>query len=314
MKTSALKRALSIIDNLNEVDVSNRDVVDVSDRTGVRILTIGAFLALLDKVVPHDDQRNHDLRIAKGRAEHVREFHIAHTEIVICFFKNQFKLTDGNHRSSIWKTVNSAKLPSHVTLIVKAAKTEQEYVSLYECYDSSKAKKTSRDNFYGYCRHNGITANFASEILQDGAIASPLRRLAQSKSPNALRETVGRFKDPILELDKLGLRQRQVPMGVILSALQLFETYETELVHAYLRELITVWGNDEAPVRKATSQAKAAMLNWAGRHSKGRFSGEQAIDGIARVVNEFFALFASEIAFSKKRAVNRAKASNKRSK
>jgi hypothetical protein len=314
MKSSALKRALSIIDNLKEVDVSNRDVVDVSDRTGVRVLTIGAFLALLAKVVPHDDQRNHELRIAKGRAAHVREFHIAHTEIVVCFFKNQWKLTDGNHRSFIWETVTAAKLPSHVTLIVKAAKTEEEYLSLYECYDSSKAKKTSRDNFYGYCRHNGLTANFASEILRDGAIASALHRLAQSKSPNALRETVGRFKVPMLELDKLGLRQRQVPMGVILSALQLFETFESELAHAYLRELITVWGNDEAPVRKATSQAKAAMLNWAGRYNKGKFSGEEAIDGIARVVNEFFALFASEIAFSKKRAGTRTTASRKSSK
>jgi hypothetical protein len=282
-KKTTAQAVIRSLQALKETDLGNRDILDVTDRTGVTVITIGQLFTLLEKIVPHNDQRNTQLRLAKKRANHVKTFHIAHTELVVAHYKGELYLTDGNHRTSAWKLIESMTLPSHLTVIVKVCHTEEEFLSLYECIDSPKSSKTRRDNFFGYCRYHGLEEQVSSPIVVEGAMVSAMKRLAGSISATAMRAAVGLYKDEIVKFDKHQLRPSQIPMGAVLAALKLYKQYPQREVAVFVEDFLRVWERT-GQIQSSSMEVVAKDLEELRVMFGQQLSGERAVDSLAHLL------------------------------
>ena len=272
---------------LKETDLTGRDIMNVTSLTSVAVITIGQLFTLLKQIAPHNDQRNTELRLAKKRANHVKTFHIAHTELVVAYFKGKLYLTDGNHRTKAWQIIQSMTLPSHLTVIVKVCHTEQEFLSLYECIDSPKSSKSTRDNIYGYCRYHGLDKFIKSPMVMEGAMVGAMKRLAGSGAASAIRAAVGVYREPIAKLDKHNFRQSQIPMGAVLAALKLYAEHPEKAVAAYIEEFARLWERTGQIQSKAME--KVSMNLDALRIAFGQqLTGERAVDALCNVLMDAF--------------------------
>jgi hypothetical protein len=273
---------------LKEADLGGRDIKDVTSLTGVTVITIGKLFTLLEEIAPHNDQRNTQLRLAKKRANHVKTFHIAHTELVVAHYKGKPYLTDGNHRTSAWKLIESMTLPSHLTVIVKVCHTEEEFLSLYECIDSPKSSKSRRDNFFGYCRYHGLEERVSSPLVVEGAMVSAMKRLAGSNSAAAMRAAVGLYREEIVKFDKHQLRPSQIPMGAVLASLKLYKQYPQNDVAVFVEEFVRVWertGQIQSGAMETVAKDLEQLRDMFGQ----QLTGERAVDSLAQVLMYAFA-------------------------
>jgi hypothetical protein len=268
---------------LKETDLTGRDIKNVTPLTGVTVITIGQLFTLLEQITPHNDQRNTGLRLAKKRANHVKTFHIAHTELVVAQYKGKLYLTDGNHRTTAWKLIESMTLPSHVTVVVKVCQTEEEFLSLYECIDSPKSSKSRRDNIFGYCRYHGMEEILSSPIVVEGAMVGAMKRLAGSSTASAIRAAVGLYKEEIVKFDKHQLRPSQIPMGAVLAALQLYKKYPQKDVAVFVEEFVRVWERT-GQIQSATMETLATHLEDLRDVFGQQLTGERAVDALAQAL------------------------------
>jgi hypothetical protein len=268
---------------LKETDLTGRDIKNVTPLTGVTVITIGQLFTLLKQITPHNDQRNTELRLAKKRANHVKTFHIAHTELVVAQYKGKLYLTDGNHRTMAWKLIESMTLPSHVTVVVKVCQTEEEFLSLYECIDSPKSSKSRRDNIFGYCRYHGMEELLSSPIVIEGAMVGAMKRLAGSSTASAIRAAVGLYKEEIVKFDKHQLRPSQIPMGAVLAALQLYKKYPQKDVAVFVEEFVRVWERT-GQIQSATMETLATHLEDLRDVFGQQLTGERAVDALAQAL------------------------------
>jgi hypothetical protein len=272
---------------LKEADLGGRDIKDVTSLTSVTVITIGKLFTLLEEIAPHNDQRNTQLRLAKKRANHVKTFHIAHTELVVAHYKGKLYLTDGNHRTSAWKLIESMTLPSHLTVIVKVCHTEEEFLSLYECIDSPKSSKTRRDNFFGYCRYHGLEERVSSPIVVEGAMVSAMKRLAGSTSAAAMRAAVGLYKEEIVKFDRHQLRPSQIPMGAVLASLKLYKLYPQTDVAVFVEEFVRVWERT-GQIQSSSMEVVAKDLEELRVMFGQQLTGERAVDSLAQMLQIAF--------------------------
>lgn len=293
-KKLSLNEIVSALQSIVPMEVSDRTVVDVSKWSASVTLTIGQIFALVkDKKLKRNlMQRNDELRRAMGRAKHVTHaLHVAHLDVIVAYYAGEYHLIDGCHRIGHWYESLGASIPSHVTVIVKVPQTEEEYMSLYRAYDSSKAGKTMRDFIYGYMRHLGFAPKLRSTLLKTGSFATAFKNLCKGANGRTELETMRVYRAAILSLDAHNLVPEEIPQGFVQGAILLYHTMNSSApVKEYVNELITAYTRGVSTVSVPTKSVMKAVGRVREEYGD-NISGESPAKDIAVVIENGFDRF-----------------------
>ena len=273
------------------MDVSGRNIRNVAMESMPVVLAIGQVLALVrDKKLKRNImQRNDEMRREQGRARHVTSaLHVAHLDIVVAFWKNAFHLVDGCHRIGHWFETEGAELPSHVTVLLKLPRTEEEYINLYRAYDSNKSTKSKRDYLFGYLRYLKADKKVSSHVLQTGSWVTAFNNLHKGGRAKEELDTVRAHLPALLKLDKHNLRSEEIPQGFLLAAIRLYHSMDGNApVKQYVNDLIVAYTRGTGTV---SVQTRDAMLDFSAVREKfgDNIGGETATKEIAVVIEKNF--------------------------
>lgn len=277
-----------------EMDLLDREIADVTAESMSVTMTIGQIFTLVqDKNLKRNImQRNDEMRRQQGRAKHVTGgLHVAHLDIVVAFWKNEYHLVDGCHRVGHWFDTLGCQLPSHVTVLLKRPRTQEEYFALYRAYDSNKSTKSKRDYLFGYMRYLKADKSIKSHVLQTGSWVTAFNNLHRGGKATEELETVRAYLPALKKLDGHGLKSEEIPQGFLLATIRLYHTMRPEAeVGAYVNDLITAYTRGTSSVSQPTKQAMHAFATVREKFGD-NIGGELATREIADVIEVGFDSF-----------------------
>ena len=211
-------------------------------------MTIEQFLALYNMesdgqrvLTPHPRQRETKARLAHTMKPggHLSKPSLAHTEIVVTFFKGALYLVDGNHRAARWNDFPKLGLPTHVNLIVKVFEDHEgaEHEALYYAYDSKAALESGRQKLFGWAEYS---KQYRTKFMKSGAFLSAMSRLGEPFKGREV-EVMAAWKEPILAFDDdLARSPMKLNIGVIAALFNLYRSKPRKEVSDFLAELQTI--------------------------------------------------------------------------
>lgn len=211
-------------------------------------MTVGQFLTLYAMeqegqriLVPHPRQRETAQRLAQAMKQggHLSKPSLAHTEIVVAFFRGMLYLIDGNHRAKMWAEYPAMGLPSHVNLIVKCFGDDEavEFERLYYAYDSKASLETGRHKMFGYAKY---AKEFKTKFMQSGAYLSAMTRLNVPFIGREV-ETMDEWETEIRAFDEdLARSEKKFNNGIIAALFLLYRKERRADVTDFFGELQTV--------------------------------------------------------------------------
>ena len=191
--------------------------------------TITMSFADWDQIPSNPRQRNEEVRIAHGRADHLLHPNQKHREVAMALLPDgrEYKV-DGHTRSALWRD-GRMRPPSLLLVDVYECHDEQAAMDLYDMFDSSGATELGTDRVTGAFREAGI--NPSSPMLTEGGISTAMRELYEfvnqvgvtRNTKNAvINRAVKMFADEIMLLDKIKPTRDAFPYGIVMGALLTF--------------------------------------------------------------------------------------------
>lgn len=189
-------------------------------------------------LTPHPRQRETTERLTRAmkKGGHLSKPSLAHTEIVVAFFKDALYLVDGNHRAMLWYAFPELGCPTHVNLIVKVFEDHEEaaFLSLYYAYDSKASLETRRQKLFGWAKYSNL---FVTPFMREGRYLSAMKRLGV---PFVGREVavLADWEGPIRAFDAdLARSPMTLNIGVIAALFKLYRTESREVVSDFFDAL-----------------------------------------------------------------------------
>lgn len=182
-----------------------------------------------DDIPSNPRQRNEEVRIAHGRADHLLRPNQKHREVAMAQLPDgrAYKV-DGHTRSALWRS-GRMRPPSLLLVDVYDCQDEQALMDLYDLFDNTGAVELGTERVTGAYRESGI--NPTSPMLTEGGISTAMRELYEfvnqvgvtRNTKNAvINRAVKMFSDEIMLLDKIKPQRDAFPYGIVMGALLTF--------------------------------------------------------------------------------------------
>jgi hypothetical protein len=219
-----------------------QSLVDVRYRSQTMQITFAHFAALIeaDLIKPASMQRQHQWRADTNKADYLNVFELPQVHITLAYIDGGFEMMDGNTRVFKWLKKSPAEVPSHVTLTILTPADRPELKKCFNCYDSAKAKKNKRHMLVGALREAGVDIenDIRSDLVKSGSFVTALFILTGCRTEEQIFHGVKRYKSELLELDKLGMAEKDIEVPVQAVVLRLLKEgiADPKLVEDFVQE------------------------------------------------------------------------------
>lgn len=233
-------------------------------------MTVAQWIGIPD----HPRQRDTERRAKADSGRHLHEYKSIHKHVHAVKYNGKLYKADGHSRAFLWDSGKLRHPPGGmVSVTVSFAKTEREFLEVYEWFDSSYAVKTGRDQLFGAVKECGL--DIRSGLLLTFGWSTQLKRADKYKHSN-IYDTVAEWKDVIAGLDGMGLTSKHFPqlIGLMLTAIR------RDGVITATKFFVPVFKGEGVQDARGKDGVRAACEFLEDKKSKGAMSGYENWDDI----------------------------------
>lgn len=225
------KRVLKPVQKPAPKPVSNVTALSVrsdayGDESFKRIETITMSFADWDAIPSNPRQRNEEVRISRGRADHLLHPNQKHREVAMAILPDgrEYKI-DGHTRTALWRT-RRIRPPAQILVDVYDCQDVQAAMKLYDLFDNTGATEIGSDRVTGAFREAGISPQ--TNLLLGGNISAAMCDLyafvnqvsvRKNTKNDVINSAVKMFADEIMLLDKIKPTRDAFPYGIVMGAI-----------------------------------------------------------------------------------------------
>ncbi len=140
---------------------------------------------------------------------------------------------DGHNRITGW--INGlGSAPARINLITIHCEILQDVVDYYYHFDSRAAHETETDRYYGVLREEHSLGKFNSEYMRN----PPIHAIKEASGLRNIVMATKAYHAALLHLDKLYLKPKQLPSGVVAGLLLLIKNEDWQTVHSFAHSIV----------------------------------------------------------------------------
>jgi hypothetical protein len=175
-------------------------------------MTVKKWISIPD----HPRQRNTEARARTAAQRHLKTFKPPHAFVDAVVFKGTMYKLNGHTRSFLWEQGKLEPPPDgKIRVSIVETSKEEEFLNLYDMYDSQAAVKRSHDSLFGAVQQAGL--QLTSPLLARFGFTTQLRRAANDMtSKKTIYVIVDAWKPELEALDRMQL-SRGVPFLVTIA-------------------------------------------------------------------------------------------------
>lgn len=187
--------------------------------------------------------------------KHLKQPQPTHATLHIGKLGNELYHLDGHHRIAGW--VNGlASAPAKVNVITIHCATMDDLVGYYYHFDSRAAHETETDRYYGVLREHHSLGKFNSEYMRH----PPIYAIKEASGLKNIVAATKQYHAALLQFDKLYLKPKQLPSGVVAGLLLLIKNEDWAAIYPFAHAIVEGFTPEGQPLDRTGSGNVARLL------------------------------------------------------